>query len=183
MLGTIHASNSFSTFLVATFVFVPVGPSSVRPPTGHCRQWSDETDAGFRFICLQLSMIYAGCLEDTAWWGSQNTKLREAPNFALIGNVNRLNHSAPHPQDLEPQIPLEAEIFSLGRPPNHECSEHKSGKMMNFTYHFVIRYEIKIWSRHPARLLCLIRKCLSVGMSTSAWSFGEPHRLYNSKCL
>lgn len=52
--------------------------------------------------------------------------------------------------------------FPLGRPPKfmNICSEHKNqAKMVNFTYHFVTRYERKkkkkIWSRHvPIVLLC-----------------------------
>lgn len=94
--------------------------------------------------------------------------IREASNVALIGKIGRLNHLVPHRQDPEPQIPLEVEILSplvLGRPPNHEFSEHKSGKIISLCD--------KIWikkisrSRHPDRLLCLLlQKCLSVVIST-----------------
>lgn len=141
MLGRIHASNSLSIFLIATSVFVPAAPSSVRPHTRQCRQQSVETDAAFWSICLQLSMIYVDCLEledkiMSNWWGSQarnNTGSAKRRSDRKRWSP-RPNHLVPHHQDPEPQIPLEVEILSplvLGRPPNHEFSEHKSGKIVS----------------------------------------------------
>lgn len=89
--------------------------------------------------------------------------IREASNVALIGNVGRPNHLVPHRQDPEPQISLEVEIFFplvLGRPPNHEFSEHKIRQDCIALWQDVKK---KIRSRHPDRLLCLLLQKMPVG--------------------
>lgn len=168
MLGTIHASNSFSTFLVATSVFVPVAPSPfVRTPGSVVIRALRPTRPFGLFVCSWVWFTRAAWKTRPCRLGGvpRQKIIREASNVALIGNIGCLNHLVPHRQDPEPQIPLEVEIFSplvIGRPPNHEFSEHKSGKIVSLCDKIWIK---KIRSRHPDRLLCLLlQKSLSVGL-------------------
>lgn len=58
---------------------------------------------------------------------TKRKKSREERNFALIGNIGRLDHYVLKFSD--PGAPKSS------RNPNHECSDHQSAEVINFPYH------------------------------------------------